>query len=317
MTAQATARSQASRCECFGKPAGGLPHSLCHGCGQCLYHHHQPDYAAFSGRVDSGDPLVYDYKREPDPVLDKWIPQSEIPPNPAAAPSSNTFSTRRLGRRTPPNTTVVGCGSAIPFLGKRPLPFPQKVQQPVYDADGNLTASQFLQYMYDAENRLTRVHGWGFIMDMTYDYRHRRVEQTYTRWDGNAWVVESKRPLRLRRLSGGGGGGGGGDHRGDRCHPGYFARDLDLLLGLRHQPTPSAEPAGFGGLLLIDDHPHTSATFPATMQTATSCSSSGRVTANWMPNSMYDPYGNLIRAEGDAVDKTPFRYQTNGPRLRG
>ena len=54
-----------------------------------------PDYAAFSGRVDSGDPLVYDYKREPDPVLDKWIPQSEIPKTRRRPPSSNTFSTRR------------------------------------------------------------------------------------------------------------------------------------------------------------------------------------------------------------------------------
>ncbi|MDV7400140.1 hypothetical protein RZS08_52490, partial [Arthrospira platensis SPKY1] len=59
--------------------------------------------------------------------------------------------------------------------------YPQKVQTPIHDADGNLTHDQYLNYVYDAENRLTKVFGFGFQMEMKYDYRNRRVEQRFSR----------------------------------------------------------------------------------------------------------------------------------------
>ena len=163
-----------------------------------------------------------------------------------------------------------------------------------------LTASQFLQYMYDAENRLTRVHGWGFIMDMTYDYRHRRVEQTYTRWDGNAWVVESKRRF---------------VYDGFQIIAEIDATQATLPVtstyfwGYDTSHTLGGA-GGIGGLLLIDDHPHNERYLPGYDANGNVVllvrESDGQLDAKFE----YDPYGNLLRAEGDAVDKTPFRYQT-------
>ena len=56
-----------------------------------------------------------------------------------------------------------------PYLQNVLFHYPQKVQQHVHDADGNLTHDQYLHYVYDAENRLTKVFGFGFQMEMKYD----------------------------------------------------------------------------------------------------------------------------------------------------
>ena len=94
------------------------------------------------------------------------------------------------------------------------------------------------------------------------------------------------------------------DHRSEIDAPkATLPLTCDLLSGATTPATPSADPPtppwsrrSIGGLFLIETST-TSATFPARLrwQTAKSCSSSGRSTADGQLDAKfgYDPYGNL------------------------
>ena len=73
-----------------------------------------------------------------------------------------------------------------------------------------------------------------------------------------------------------------------------------------------------GGLLLIDDHPHNERYLPGYDAKGNVVllvrESDGQLDAKFE----YDPYGNLLGAEGDAVDKTPpFATKRNGTSTTG
>ena len=146
---------------------------------------------------------------------------------------------------------------------------------------------------------------------MTYDYRHRRVEQTYTP---------------------GGTGMPGSSSRSAASFTTAFQiiAEIDAtqatlpvtstyFWGYDTSHIPRRSRRDWRAFSSSTTIPTTSATFPATMQTATSCSSSGRVTANWMPNSSTTPTANLIpRRKADAVGQDPLPLPNEmGPRLRG
>ncbi|MCC5808474.1 MAG: RHS repeat-associated core domain-containing protein [Opitutales bacterium] len=163
---------------------------------------------------------------------------------------------------------------------------------------------------------------------MKYDYRGRRVEQRYSRtvdsvmteqwtrrylYDGFQLIAEidasdgvSGLPVTSTYFWGydishtlGGAGGIGGllliDHDGDRYLPGYDSRGNVVVL---LSESDGEQVAGFDAARERGDGQAPL----ARRAKATGCPLGGRLR-------QYDPYGNLLRAEGDAVEKTPFRYQ--------
>jgi hypothetical protein len=67
-----------------------------------------------------------------------------------------------------------------------------------HDADGNLTNDGHWAYVWDAENRLTRMvaptaipTGARYALNFTNDWQGRRTSKVVSNWTGSAWVAES------------------------------------------------------------------------------------------------------------------------------
>ncbi len=69
-----------------------------------------------------------------------------------------------------------------------------------YDTDGNLTVDGTYTYVWDGENRLAQVvttrtgnpQSGDRMLEFKYDYMGRRVEKTYSTYNGSVWVMQSQ-----------------------------------------------------------------------------------------------------------------------------
>ncbi|MCC5807456.1 MAG: RHS repeat-associated core domain-containing protein [Opitutales bacterium] len=260
-----------------------------------------PVYDTFSGSVDSGSPAVYDFNRG------LWI-DSEITQPGLGGVFEHIFDTTVGQNTSEPHSR--GFWFLNPGVGSVGFYYPPTVQEPVYDEDGNLTFDGYLHYEYDAENRLTNVtsvsiNGWVFELDLVYDYRGRRVQAEFKRTlMGNTHQIYKTRYL----------------------YDGFqLIAEIDASDGVSGLPVTSTYfwgydishtlggAGGIGGLLLID-HGKDASNNPR--RYLPGYDSRGNVVlliresdGEQVAGFEYDPYGNILRAEGEA-HLTPFRYQT-------
>ncbi len=182
-----------------------------------------------------------------------------------------------------------------------------------YDNDGNLTTDALYSYTYDAENRLIRVMrrsetdlaaaGWSLARPPTwelvfrYDYRGRRIEKTvkadnvvtYSRryihsgWNLIAEIEVTGTTAMVKRSYGWG---------------------LDVY--------GSLEQTGGAGALLFQVVHETNALTPYSMLSDGQGNVVGVVNSAGTAVAIYeyDPYGQLLRAEGTYAKENPFRYST-------
>lgn len=173
-----------------------------------------------------------------------------------------------------------------------------------YDEDGNLLSDGVWTYVYDAENRLiqmTSVNLTGYlhkVLYFKYDYLNRRVEKKTVDVDANTTVV--------RR---------------------YLYDGWALLAELDDGATPAIQRSytwgldlagsldatgGVGALLRVTNYSggSTSSYFPAYDGNGNIVAlvsvSSGGIAATYE----YGPFGEVLRAQGSAVDTNPFRFST-------
>ena len=105
----------------------------------------------------------------------------------AANSTTNFYAANSLNQYT-----QVGWAAPCPptpdgGLGQAALPV-----TPTYDADGNMTDDGSFLYAYDAENRLASEYpvspaAGSLAVVNRYDHRHRRVQKTVKRYDGDTW----------------------------------------------------------------------------------------------------------------------------------
>ncbi|GDY23534.1 hypothetical protein LBMAG56_48810 [Verrucomicrobiota bacterium] len=194
---------------------------------------------------------------------------------------------------------------------------PPAVEQPAYDADGNLTTDSRWSYTWDAENRLTgmetrtnvaAVLGADFPrkkLAFTYDHQGRRTGKEVFTWslDASSYVLSARTKfaydgwLLLAEL----------DATQDANAP---VLTQSYLWGLDLSGTFD-QAGGIGGLLSI-------ANFQSQITSQLVCSdANGNVTAlvnagSGQPSARYDyaPFGELLRASGEAAGLNPFRFST-------
>ncbi|GDY22978.1 hypothetical protein LBMAG56_43250 [Verrucomicrobiota bacterium] len=194
---------------------------------------------------------------------------------------------------------------------------PPAVEQPAYDADGNLTTDSRWSYTWDAENRLTgmetrtnvaAVLGADFPrkkLAFTYDHQGRRSAKTVSTWDAANEVWANPATTRfvydgwllLAEL----------DATQDANAP-ILTRSY--LWGLDLSGTFD-QAGGIGGLLAISN-------LQSQIATHLVCSdANGNVTAlvnagSGQPSARYDyaPFGELLRASGEAAALNPFRFSS-------
>jgi RHS repeat-associated protein len=197
---------------------------------------------------------------------------------------------------------------------------PAALAEPEYDADGNLVFDGFLEYAWDAENRLVSVgvragrappgSGIGFRQAFAYDHAGRRVRRQEWRAVGNAEVLaadevflhdgrdriavldaSSRRPRQTYAwgvdLSGtlGGAGGAGGlwrvtDHAGAGGDGNGNGNDT----GTSHVPAFD----GNGNVIALVD------------------AATGALGAVYG----YDPFGQVLTREGPFAERNPWRFGT-------
>lgn len=184
---------------------------------------------------------------------------------------------------------------------------PQTPETFTYDADGNLLSDGRWNYTWDGENRLTRMETRSDLpanlvrerIDFQYDFMGRRFMKRVYEWDGVSWVFV----LWERYLYDGWmlAGREGGSLDGQRTQHYRWGLDESGTLG---------GAGDVGGLLLIHDLPSGEIYYPTS-------DANGNIIALWDGQTGevaarydYDPFGNTVRATGDAAEVNPFRFST-------
>jgi len=187
----------------------------------------------------------------------------------------------------------------------------------VYDDDGNLISDSVWDYTYDAENRLvsmetrSEVLGSGMLDDadarkllFTYDYQGRRVRKiVYHGWNGSTY---NPTPLSdTKYLYDGWNLIAEFDVKTSMSLDRSYTWGLDLTGDL-------TAAGGVGGLLQVYD-----ADYGSGETLLPAYDGNGKIGA--MVNAddgaleaiyEYDPFGNLLRKEGDYASANPFRFST-------
>jgi RHS repeat-associated protein len=170
-----------------------------------------------------------------------------------------------------------------------------------YDSDGNLTDDSLWHYDWDAENRLKKIStaigalGWApdKVLQFTYDYLGRRVRK-------ESWLNGTKVY----------------DHK--FVYSGWTViADIDEALGLvvRTYVWGLPQQGGNVGALILETEWNASAGTLTAFNVA--YDGSGNVTA-LIDNATgvvaatyeYDPFGQILRLDGDQAAKNPFRFST-------
>ena len=196
----------------------------------------------------------------------------------------------------------------------------------VYDADGNLIEDGRWKYTWDAENRLIEMEETrsdsetpGKVkLEFTYDYQGRRVQKVVWIWEPGVDVWNYADDVHyvyngwnlIAELD-----GIGGDKELRRT----YLWGLDLAeqggaLGSQHGNGVSQLAGGVGGLRLITNHAPWDQGVHFVYHDANgnviglvdADSDASKPAAEYE----YDPFGNLIRASGEAAEVSPFRFST-------
>ncbi len=171
-----------------------------------------------------------------------------------------------------------------------------------YDEDGNLTAYNGVNYTYNAENRLIAVEPATPVdgdtkVENTYDYMGRRVKKTVYDYSADSWNLEKELLFvydgwnLIEEIT----------VVGASETSRYFVWGLDLSQSLQGA-------GGIGGLLATVDGSDTyyfaydgNGNVGQVIDASTST-----IAASYQ----YDPFGNLIKADGAYADENPYRFST-------
>ncbi|MCP4351003.1 MAG: RHS repeat-associated core domain-containing protein, partial [Desulfobacterales bacterium] len=184
----------------------------------------------------------------------------------------------------------------------------QVTNVPVYDDDGNLTEiSDYpgsLKYSYNAENRLVAaapelpMQGDGKV-EFVYDYMGRRVKKTVSVWNGS-WVQEAEKLFvydgwnMICEIT---------SENSQPATEKYYVWGLDLSQSLQGA-------GGIGGLIATLDNSVSVVYYyfyDANGNVGQLVNASdGSIAAHYE----YDPFGNIIKAEGEYKDSNPYRFST-------
>jgi RHS repeat-associated protein len=173
----------------------------------------------------------------------------------------------------------------------------------LHDADGNLTNDGRWVYVWDAENRLTRMvsrsdtpsTSW-VSLTFTYDPQGRRISKVVSNWTGTAWALSTDQRF---------------------VYDGWnliamlnssFSLVNSFLWGLDLSGSLQGA-GGVGGLICVNNATNGAhfAAFDGNGNVmALVNATNGTVSANFE----YGPFGELLRATGPMANATPFRFST-------
>ncbi|MEJ1974198.1 MAG: RHS repeat-associated core domain-containing protein [Lacunisphaera sp.] len=212
---------------------------------------------------------------------------------------------------------IIGGGSGGADLIKslsQPFFIPKALQAFTYDDDGNLAQDSVWDYQYDAENRLvamqnrSEVIGTGMIagadarrLEFKYDYKNRRVRKTvYGGWNGSTYATTLSDTKFLYD-------GANLIAEFDALSTLTLTRSFTWGLDLQGSLTASG---GVGALLQIRDEVQNKTLLPTYDGNGNVAALLNADTGALEAAYEYDPFGNLLRAEGTYAAANHFRFSS-------